>query len=122
MYRLRGAADLCTPIPTHHAIPFGCRLSGAAASVLQHFYLQLREHSQVADGTPVTARQLESLIRLAEARAKMELREEVTAQDAQASKGGGGGIERERRAGAEVAFGSALLTSQETQHVSQRSS
>ena len=35
------------------------------------------------DSTPITTRQLESLIRLAEARAKAELREEVTEEDAQ---------------------------------------
>lgn len=34
------------------------------------------------DGPPVTVRQLESLVRLAEARARLELREEVTAEDA----------------------------------------
>ncbi|KAK1697565.1 hypothetical protein QYE76_014262 [Lolium multiflorum] len=34
------------------------------------------------DGTPITARQLESLVRLAEARARVDLREEVTEQDA----------------------------------------
>ena len=34
-------------------------------------------------GPPITTRQLESLVRLAEARARLELREEVTARDAQ---------------------------------------
>lgn len=51
--------------------------------MLQSFYLQSRQRSRATDGTPVTARQLESLVRLAEARARVELREEVTAQDAQ---------------------------------------
>lgn len=59
------------------------RLTEPACLILQNFYLQLREHSKGADGTPITARQLESLVRLAEARAKIELREEVTEQDAQ---------------------------------------
>lgn len=52
-----------------------------AADVLQHFYLQLRKHSN-ADGSPITARQLESLVRLVEARARLELREEISKQDA----------------------------------------
>jgi DNA helicase MCM8 len=50
--------------------------------VLQQFYLSLRQKHKGIDGAPITTRQLESLIRLAEARAKMELREEVTEQDA----------------------------------------
>ncbi|KAG0321575.1 DNA replication licensing factor mcm8 [Linnemannia gamsii] len=37
---------------------------------------------QSPDGTPVTTRQLESLIRMSEARARMELREAVTRRDA----------------------------------------
>eukprot|EP01083_Nonionella_stella_P120737 362060_1 len=58
------------------------KLSGAAKSILQAFYLNLRAQHQSADSTPITTRQLESMIRLAEARAKLELREEVTAEDA----------------------------------------
>ena len=46
------------------------RLTGEAAEILQTFYLELRSRAP-ADGTPVTARQLESLIRLAEARARL---------------------------------------------------
>ena len=57
------------------------RLTGEAAEILQTFYLELRSRAP-ADGTPVTARQLESLVRLAEARARLELRMEVTANDA----------------------------------------
>ncbi|ABO98897.1 predicted protein, partial [Ostreococcus lucimarinus CCE9901] len=57
------------------------RLTGEAAEILQTFYLELRSRAP-ADGTPVTARQLESLVRLAEARARLELRTEVTANDA----------------------------------------
>lgn len=57
-------------------------MSSDAVEVLQSFYLQLRDHSHGADGTPITARQLESLVRLAEARARVELREEITKQDA----------------------------------------
>ncbi|KAJ6699115.1 DNA HELICASE MCM8 [Salix purpurea] len=58
------------------------RMSKPAAEILQKFYLQLRDHNTSADCTPITARQLESLVRLAQARARLELREEVTAQDA----------------------------------------
>ena len=51
--------------------------------MLQEFYLSLREKQRTSDTTPVTTRQLESLIRLAEARAKLELRETVTKRDAE---------------------------------------
>jgi DNA helicase MCM8 len=57
-------------------------MSKPAADTLQKFYLYLRDRSTSADGTPITARQLESLVRLAEARARVDLREEVTKQDA----------------------------------------
>lgn len=60
-------------------------MSKPAAEILQKFYLQLRGHDTSGDGTPITARQLESLVRLAEARARLELREEITAQDAMVS-------------------------------------
>ncbi|KAH0455902.1 hypothetical protein IEQ34_015934 [Dendrobium chrysotoxum] len=58
------------------------RMSRPAADILQKFYLRLRDHNTSADGTPITARQLESLVRLAEARARLDLREEITAKDA----------------------------------------
>ena len=59
------------------------RLTPPAAEVLQAYYLELRARSSAgADITPVTPRQLESLCRLAEARAKVELREVVTRSDA----------------------------------------
>ncbi|KAI4300231.1 hypothetical protein L6164_033629 [Bauhinia variegata] len=58
------------------------RMSKPAAEILQKFYLKLRDHTTSADSTPITARQLESLVRLAEARARLDLREEITAQDA----------------------------------------
>lgn len=58
------------------------RMTKEAADVLQQFYLQLRKHSS-ADGSPITARQLESLVRLVEARARIELREDISKQDAQ---------------------------------------
>ncbi|KAJ0088164.1 hypothetical protein Patl1_32036 [Pistacia atlantica] len=64
------------------------RMSRPAAEILQKFYLKLRDHNTSADSTPITARQLESLVRLAEARAKLDLREEITAQDAMVSQFG----------------------------------
>ena len=58
-----------------------CRpiLDDGAKQVIQDFYLQLRKRKNFMDSTPVTTRQLEALIRLAEARAKLELCEVVTA-------------------------------------------
>ncbi|XP_015800528.3 DNA helicase MCM8 [Nothobranchius furzeri] len=58
-------------------------LSPEAAQTLQDFYLSLRSQSNSADATPITTRQLESLIRLTEARAKLELREMATKNDAE---------------------------------------
>ncbi|KAM7262451.1 hypothetical protein ACFE04_000134 [Oxalis oulophora] len=58
------------------------RMSKAAGEILKKFYLNLRDRNTSADSTPITARQLESLVRLAEARARLELREEITDQDA----------------------------------------
>jgi len=58
------------------------RLTEPACQVLQEFYLELRKKHREGNTTPITMRQLEFLVRLAEARAKMELREEVTEQDA----------------------------------------
>ncbi|KAK7103109.1 DNA helicase MCM8-like [Littorina saxatilis] len=54
-----------------------------AAKVLQSFYLSLRRQHHSKDSTPITTRQLESLIRLTEARARLELREVATPSDAQ---------------------------------------
>eukprot|EP00168_Porphyra_purpurea_P012149 TRINITY_DN3158_c0_g1_i1.p4 TRINITY_DN3158_c0_g1~~TRINITY_DN3158_c0_g1_i1.p4 ORF type:complete len:177 (+),score=68.95 TRINITY_DN3158_c0_g1_i1:765-1295(+) len=55
-------------------------LTAEAKDVLRDFYLTLRKgvRERTLDTTPVTTRQLESLIRLAQARAKAELRTEVT--------------------------------------------
>uniref|UniRef100_UPI0009B3E28A DNA helicase MCM8 n=1 Tax=Monopterus albus TaxID=43700 RepID=UPI0009B3E28A len=59
------------------------RLSPEAAQTLQDFYLSLRSQAHTADATPITTRQLESLIRLTEARARLELRETATKSDAE---------------------------------------
>ncbi|KAK4396318.1 putative DNA helicase MCM8 [Sesamum angolense] len=58
------------------------RMTKPAAEILQKFYLRLRDRNTSADGTPITARQLESLVRLAEGRARVDLREEISTQDA----------------------------------------
>jgi DNA helicase MCM8 len=42
----------------------------------------LRDSYKTADSTPITTRQLESMIRLSQARARIELREYVTESDA----------------------------------------
>ena len=49
---------------------------------MEEFYLELRRKHSCADATPITTRQLEALIRLAQARAKLELRNLVTERDA----------------------------------------
>ncbi|XP_078352072.1 DNA helicase MCM8-like isoform X2 [Oculina patagonica] len=59
------------------------KLTAAAAEVLQNFYLDLRRQHHSADSTPITTRQLESLIRLTQARARLEMREKASQQDAQ---------------------------------------
>jgi DNA helicase MCM8 len=58
------------------------RLTTEAAAELQDFYMQLRMRYRSFDSAPITTRQLESLIRLAEARARSEMRRWVTKQDA----------------------------------------
>ncbi|CAH0480112.1 unnamed protein product [Peronospora belbahrii] len=63
------------------------RLSSEAAVVLQKKYLELRsagaDQQNSMDGIPITTRQLESLIRLSQARARAELAETVSAEHAQ---------------------------------------
>ncbi len=61
-------------------------LGNEALKALSDFYLAMRSASET-EGSPVaiTARQLESLVRIAEARARVALRKEVTAEDAGAA-------------------------------------
>jgi replicative DNA helicase Mcm len=61
-------------------------LSEEALKALSDFYLAMRSASET-EGSPVaiTARQLESLVRIAEARARVALRKDVTAEDAAAA-------------------------------------
>jgi replicative DNA helicase Mcm len=61
-------------------------LSNAAVKHIGDFYLAMRSASET-EGSPVaiTARQLESLVRISEARARVALRKEVLAEDAEAA-------------------------------------
>ncbi|KAG5184900.1 MCM2/3/5 family-domain-containing protein [Tribonema minus] len=52
------------------------------ASALQKLYLVMRAEAAGGRSTPITTRQLESMVRLSQARAKADLREEVSVQDA----------------------------------------
>jgi len=58
-------------------------LSSGARRVLADFYLSLRGRGNSSDGTPITTRQLEALIRLSEARARADMVEIVSVQHAQ---------------------------------------
>jgi len=63
------------------------RLTDQVVERLQEFYIKIRNASKEgaeSSAVAITARQLESLIRLAEARARAHLREEVTIEDAEA--------------------------------------
>ncbi|KAG8347389.1 MCM OB domain [Trypanosoma vivax] len=62
----------------HHCHP---QLSEDACSVLKNHYLERRMETQTSE-LAVTPRFLQALIRVAEARAKIELRHEVTTEDA----------------------------------------
>ncbi|UCE29340.1 MAG: minichromosome maintenance protein MCM [Candidatus Bathyarchaeota archaeon] len=61
-------------------------LTSEALDRLKDFYLAMRSASET-EGTPIaiTARQLESLVRVAEARARIAYRKEILAEDAEAS-------------------------------------
>jgi replicative DNA helicase Mcm len=62
------------------------QLSSEAAEVIEKFYVDLRKSAEGgASPVPITARQLESLVRLAEARARMALQSKVSKEDAQAA-------------------------------------
>ncbi len=88
-----GAVPIEPPIPpdllrkyVSYAKSFKPVLTDEALSRLRDFYLTMRSASET-EGTPIaiTARQLESLVRLAEARARVALRKEILAEDAEAA-------------------------------------
>lgn len=59
------------------------KLSIEACEVIKDFYITLRENAANNVNTlPITSRQLDSLIRLSQARAKLEFRSLVTREDA----------------------------------------
>ncbi|MBY8996860.1 MAG: minichromosome maintenance protein MCM [Candidatus Thorarchaeota archaeon] len=60
------------------------QLTSEAAEVIENFYVDLRKSAE-GGPVPITARQLESLVRLSEARARMALRSKVTKEDAQSA-------------------------------------
>ena len=59
------------------------RLSPEACNLIQEFYLNLRQKHKSNESTPITTRQLESMIRLSEARARMVLSPIITKEHAQ---------------------------------------
>ena len=90
----RGAAPVETPIPSDllrkyisYAKNVKPTLSEGAIQRLKVFYLEMRAVTEKIEGSPIaiTARQLESLVRLTEARARIALRKEVTVEDAEAA-------------------------------------
>ncbi len=90
----KGTAPLETPISSDllrkyisYAKNIKPTLTDEAMERLRDFYLEMRAVTEKIEGSPIaiTARQLESLVRLAEARARIALRKEVTAEDAEAA-------------------------------------
>jgi replicative DNA helicase Mcm len=61
------------------------QLTPEAAEVIENFYVDLRKSAEGGAAVPITARQLESLVRLSEARARMALQPKVSKEDAQAA-------------------------------------
>jgi DNA replicative helicase MCM subunit Mcm2 (Cdc46/Mcm family) len=58
------------------------KLTKEAGETIKEFFVKLREKSGEESPVPITLRQYEALIRLAEASAKVQLRNEVTKEDA----------------------------------------
>jgi len=90
----KGIAPLETPIPSDlfrkyisYAKNVKPVLTDEAMVRLKEFYLEMRAVTEKVEGSPIaiTARQLESLVRLAEARARVALRKEITVEDAEAA-------------------------------------
>ena len=89
-----GTAPVETPIPPDllrkyisYAKNIRPALTDEALQRLKAFYLEMRAVTEKVEGSPIaiTARQLESLVRLAEARTRISLRKTVTAEDAEAA-------------------------------------
>lgn len=58
-------------------------LSPEAKKILMDYFLKLRRDHHTKDSTPITTRQLEAMMRLTEARAKLDLSETATVEHAQ---------------------------------------
>ncbi|MEM4576982.1 MAG: minichromosome maintenance protein MCM [Candidatus Nezhaarchaeales archaeon] len=61
------------------------RLTDEALEKIKSYFLSLREKASEDSPVPITVRQLETLVRASEARARMALRSEVRAEDAEAA-------------------------------------
>lgn len=59
------------------------KLTEEAALEIRNFYAEMRRAQQGMDSIPVTTRQLEALVRLTQARARMDLESEATLRHAQ---------------------------------------
>ncbi len=59
------------------------RLSDAASAKIEEFYVTLRKMGQQSGATPITPRQIEGLVRMAEASAKARLSDVVSIEDAE---------------------------------------
>jgi replicative DNA helicase Mcm len=68
-----------------YAKQFNPVLTVEAKSEIKKFYLESRKRQSPNDPIPITARQLESLMRLAQAHAKLLFKENVDASDAEAA-------------------------------------
>ncbi|MFH0897909.1 MAG: Minichromosome maintenance protein MCM, partial [Candidatus Bathyarchaeota archaeon] len=68
-----------------YAKQFRPALTDEAAMRIQDFYLQMRNTESRDTPIAITARQLEALVRITEARAKVAMRREITIEDAQAA-------------------------------------
>jgi len=89
----RGVAPVESPIPSSllrkyisYTKNLKPHLTEEALTRLKDFYLEMRAASET-EGTPIaiTARQLESLVRLAESRARVAFRKEILPEDAEAA-------------------------------------
>ena len=74
--------ELMTKYISHAKRTVRPRMSPEASEALLEYYLELRKASDAKDAMLITTRQLESLVRLAQARAKVDLRDLVTQSDA----------------------------------------
>ncbi|KAF4674076.1 MCM DNA helicase complex subunit [Perkinsus chesapeaki] len=71
---------VCTHMQNHPREP-NDNISDVDADKLANFYKEIRSAASDSHGLPMTVRHIESMIRMAEASAKMELRDYVTSKD-----------------------------------------